>query len=249
MIQQGAEAFFLPGGPDGVLLVHGFTGSPAEVRLFGEALHGAGYTVHAVRLPGHGTTPEDMERMTTEDWRNAVLDGWNVLAAACDRIAVVGVSMGALLALWLSTVRPVWQTAALAAPIFIREARQLHLLPPRSGCRGKFLPKVKKTMPEVPPEYCICYRVTPLLSVHELLIMIAETKEQLPKVKDRLLVVQSERDHTVDAESARYIMEHVGSADKELLWLKQSGHRLMLDCERDTVFQSTIDFLKAGSIV
>jgi carboxylesterase len=75
-----------------------------------------------------------------------------------------------------------------------------------------------------------------------------DTKEQLYKVKNRLLVVQSERDHTVDAESARFIMEHVSSSDKELLWLKQSGHRLMLDCERETVFEKTVMFLKTGAM-
>ncbi|MCR5558959.1 MAG: alpha/beta fold hydrolase [Schwartzia sp.] len=248
MIQQGAGAFFLPGGTDGVLLIHGLTGSPSEMRLFGEALNKAGFTVLAVRLPGHGTTPEDMEHMTVDDWRDAVVDGWNILSAICERTAVVGISMGALLALWLSTVEPVWQVAALAAPVFIREARQLHLLPPREGCRGKFLPRIRKKMQNVPPEYGFCYRVIPFLSIHELLKMIAETKEQLSKVKTRLLVVQSERDHTVDAESARFIMEHVGSSDKKLLWLKSSGHRVMLDCERDTVFENTIAFLKTGAV-
>lgn len=248
MIQEGAESFFMPGGADGVLLIHGFTGSPSEMRLFGEALNRAGFTVFAVRLPGHGTTPEDMERMTAEDWRNAVIDGWNVLSSVCERTAAVGVSMGALLALWLSSIKPVWQTVSLAAPIYIRQARQLHLLPPMEDCWGKFLPKVKKTMHGVPPEYCICYRVTPLRSIHELLAVMEDTKEQLYKVKNRLLVVQSERDHTVDAESARFIMEHVSSSDKELLWLKQSGHRLMLDCERETVFEKTVMFLKTGAM-
>ena len=66
MLMAGAEPFFLPGRSEGVLLLHGFTGSPSEMKLYGAYLQQCGYTVLAIRLAGHGTSPEDLERVTAE---------------------------------------------------------------------------------------------------------------------------------------------------------------------------------------
>ena len=131
MVIQGAEPFYCAGGETGVLLLHGLTGSPAEMRLLGESLAEAGFTVLAVRLPGHGTIPEDLERMTAGDWLSAAMDGYAVLAsdARVRRIAVVGHSMGALLALMLASLRDVSKVVSVAAPIVIRKERGLSLLP------------------------------------------------------------------------------------------------------------------------
>ena len=245
MIIPGAEPFYLAGGETAVLLVHGFTGSPSEMRLYGEALNRAGFTVLALRLPGHGTSPEDMERTTAENWMDAVLDGYELLAsdARVRRIAVAGHSMGALLALGLSTLRKIWRVASVAAPIFIQEERALDMLPPREQARGIFQPKRTKALP-VEPRYRICYTKMPLLSVHELLAMIEKMKDALPDVSAPLLVLQGEQDLTVKPESARYIMEHVGSEKKRLVMLPQAGHRLIIGVERERAFAETIAFLR-----
>ncbi len=245
MIMAGAEPFLLPGGTRGVLLLHGFTGSPSEMRLYGEFLQKRGYTVLAPRLAGHGTSLKDMERFTADDWLRSALDGYELLRGTVSEISVAGLSMGGLLALWLASVKPLAKVVSLSAPIFIREARNLDLLPPREEARGKFLPKVPKTMP-VPPAYRVSYRATPLLAIHELLDVIERGKAALPAVRAALCVVQSQRDHTVEPESARYIIEHAGSADKRLVWLRHSGHRVTIDSEREIVFRKTAEFLDGG---
>ena len=248
MILPGAEPFIYRGSEDkGVLLIHGFTGSPSEMRLYGMALRDAGYTVLGIRLPGHGTSVEDMEHTTADDWMRAALDGYDMMSGLVRHVAVAGLSMGALLSLWLATVRPVWRVASLAAPIMIRAERDLHLLPPRAEARGKFLPKAPKLLKGVPKEYRLCYDAIPLLSVHELLEVISRVKGVLGAVRSPLIVMQSERDHTVNVESARYIMEHVGSSEKELFFMRRSGHRITVDVEREDVFQKTIEFLNKGS--
>lgn len=243
-MMEGAAPFFLPGGAQGVLLLHGFTGSPSEMKLYGRYLNELGYTVLAIRLPGHGTCLLDMERATAADWFAAALDGYALLSGVCRQVAAAGLSMGALLALWLGTVRPVSHIVSLAAPIFIREARELHKLPPREAARGRFLPKICRRLPGIPPDCCVSYRAMPLVSVHELLAVIEAVKAALPRVRAPLLVAQSQRDHTVEPESAAYILGHVGSADKRLLWLRYSGHRLPIDLEREKVFAQTGDFLR-----
>ncbi len=245
MIMAGAEPFFLPGGSRGVLLLHGFTGSPSEMRLYGAYLQKRGYTVLAPRLAGHGTSLEDMERFSADDWMRSALDGYELLRGAAAEVSVAGLSMGGLLAIWLASVKPVARVVSLSAPIFIREARNLHLLPPREEARGRFLPKAPKKLP-VEARYRVSYMATPLYSIHELLEVIERGKAALPAVRAPLCVVQSQRDHTVEPESARYIIEHTGSSDKRLVWLTHSGHRVTIDRERETMFSQTADFLDGG---
>ena len=89
MIIEGAEPFFFRGGSIGVLLIHGFTGSPAELLPLGEFLNRAGFTVLGVRLEGHGTNEVDLSRKTADDWFNSVLDGYALLKSFCEKIALV----------------------------------------------------------------------------------------------------------------------------------------------------------------
>lgn len=243
MILQGAETFFFAGGEKGVLLIHGFTGSPAEVRLLGERLNEAGFTVLGVRLPGHGTSPEDLERMCLNDWKRAVLDGYEILRAQCAGVAVGGLSMGALLSLWLAAMRPVAAVVSLAAPVFLREEHQLVRLPERTAAKGQFLPRPRKRFSGLEERYTVCYHVMPLVSIHELLAAMAEAKAVLPEVKAPLLVVQSRKDHTVCTESGQYIYDKAGSTEKKLLLLEESGHRVTLDCEREKVMAAVKEFL------
>ena len=111
----------MPGGKKGVLLIHGFTGLPAELLLMGEFLNKQGFTVLGVRLAGHGTTVEDMSHMTWEDWMDSVRDGYALLSGYCEDISVIGHSMGGLFALLLATEEIVSHVVTLAAPIFIPE--------------------------------------------------------------------------------------------------------------------------------
>ena len=111
-------------GPAGV-------GAPVRGRrLLGGALHHQGFTVLCMRMAGHGTTPEDMEHMNWENWFDSVMDGYSLLEGCCERISVVGHSMGGLMAMLLSTRAEIYKIVSLAAPIFIADERELRLLPP-----------------------------------------------------------------------------------------------------------------------
>ena len=243
MIIKGAEPFFLPGGPHGVLLIHGFTGMPAEMLLLGRYLQEKGFTVLCMRLAGHGTTPEDMAHTDAEDWFDSVCDGYAILSGCTEKISVVGHSMGGLMALMLSAQKEIYRTVTLAAPIFITEERGLQFLPSRGEALGKYVPKRRRRLADVPPACNVTYRKMPLISVHELVDFIEETKKILPQVRQPLLIVQSPKDHTVQARSADYLYEKAGSDQKEIFWLKESGHLVTIDCERELVFARTAKFL------
>ena len=241
-VQHGAEPFYLPGGRHGVLLVHGFTGSPAEMRQLGEALHAAGFTVHAVRLTGHGTTPDDMARTRWPHWFSDVEDGYLLLKSLTDRVSVVGLSMGALLGFRLAVEYPVERLVSLSAPVFINEPR-LPLLPLFRIFR-QFMPKPRKRLQELDNRFVIAYDEVPLAALKSLLDLIEETARLLPRILAPVLLVQSRAEHTVKPESAQYLYDRLGSADKKLVWLEKSGHIVTVDGERDEVFRLTEAFLR-----
>ena len=120
-IQPGAEPFLLPGGTKGVLLIHGFTGSPSEMRLLGDYLHQLGYTVLAVRLCGHGTNVKELRETNWRHWFSTVENGYHILKGLCSKITVVGLSMGGLLSLKLAAEYPVSKVVSLSTPIYIAD--------------------------------------------------------------------------------------------------------------------------------
>ena len=237
---KGAEPFLLKGGPRGVLLVHGFTGSPGEMRLLGEHLARLDYTVLAVRLPGHGTVVQDMEPTIWRHWYGAVVDGWHLLGGLCKEINVVGLSMGGLLSLKLAAEYPLHRLVALSAPIYLAN-RQVPLLPLYRMFR-RFVPKKQRGY-DVERDSSAGYDQTPLSGRSSLLDLIELVKLDLPRIHCPTLLIQSRREHTVRPESATYIHDHLGAAEKELFWLEKSGHVVTLDIEREIVFQQVSGFL------
>ena len=246
MILPGAEPFLLPGGTAGVLLVHGFTGLPAEMLLLGKHLQERGFTVLGIRLAGHGTTEEDMSHMTDEDWMDSVRDGYALLSGCTQSVSVVGHSMGGLFALLLAAEEDVSRVVSLAAPIVIAEERGIRFLPPREISEGIFVPKARRRLKGVPPVVNHTYRKMPLISVHEMLDAIAKVKEHLHEVRVPTLIVHSRGDHTAAPESAEYIYEHISSEEKEIYWLEEFGHLLPIEEGREIIFRRTAEFLQKG---
>lgn len=240
-IMPGAEPFFLPGGKTGVLVVHGFTGAPSEMRLAGEYLNNLGYTVLAPRLSGHGTTPQDMAKTSWPHWYSSVEDGYHVLSGICSNVAAVGLSMGGLLALKLASEYPISKLAILSTPIYIANKR-LPLLPVYRMFTN-FVSKKRKRLPGVGERYSISYDQTPLSSLTSLIQLIKHVDTLLPSIIIPALVIQSKIEHTVKPESAQYIYNKLGSKDKRLVWLKKSGHIITLDHEREFVFEEIGRFL------
>lgn len=250
MIINGCDSFFLMGDTagdkwrHGVLLIHGFTATPAEMWLLGEFLNAKGYSVVCMRLAGHSTSPKDMARMTWKDWYHSACDGYSILAGFCERISVVGQSMGGLLGIMVATSADIDRIATLAVPMFIHQDRHLNRLPPRQLCEGRFQHKHRRTMSDVPDACNMSYGEFPMISVHELLSLIDSAKQELPRIQVPALIIQSYNDHTVNPISGEYIYKKIGSQQRELVKLYESGHILTLGTEKEKVFNKVLEFLE-----
>ncbi len=245
MIQGGQPFFMNGGGSSGVLLIHGFTGLPAELFLLGQVLNQKNFTVLCPRLAGHATDENNLMRTTREDWFNSVLDGFFILRGVCDEIFVVGHSMGGLLALKLAAEQNISKIVTLAAPIFIDDGMGLKNLPPREFCGNACIVQPRRKLNDVPQAANDVYKKTPLVSVHELLDLIADVKNILPNVTTPILIMHGEEDHTAQPRSARFIMDNIGSERKFITTVANSGHLLPLDENREFVFEEILNFIRS----
>ncbi len=240
-IVKGAEPYLLPAGGKGVLLLHGFTGSPAEMRMLGDYLHERNFTVLAVRLPGHGTCVEDLDKSVWREWYQAAEDGYYLLRELCSEVSVVGISLGALLALHLAARYSIEKVVAISTPIRLYDKRAAFL--PVYRLFRRYLPK-KQRHYNIEPIYNISYDKYPLAPLASLMELLQTVKKELPEITEPVLLIQSRVEHTVIPDSATYIYEHIGSSDKDLLWLDSSGHMAILGDEREKIFSRIHEFIK-----
>ncbi|HYF90961.1 MAG TPA: alpha/beta fold hydrolase [Symbiobacteriaceae bacterium] len=232
MQKRLAEPFCFEHGPIACLLLHGFSGSPAEIRPLGEYLATKGVTVHAPLLPGHGTDPEDLRRTRWPQWIRAAETELRGLQQRYGQVHVVGFSMGGLIALYLGAHSQVASVTTLACPIKLADWRQV------------LVPLAKYFVPYYParvsnPEIALqldSYDRFPVAAVHSLLHLARQVRKDLPRVEGPLLVVQGERDRWIAAESADYILASAGSSVKELMMLPGRNHLITLEHGREEVF-------------
>jgi carboxylesterase len=240
-----AEPFFFPGDEIGCLLVHGFTGTPKEMRWLGEYLAQRGRTVLGIRLMGHATRPEDMLRARWQDWLANVEDGWHLLSNCTRRIFVIGLSMGGMLALRFAAGFPVAGVVAMST---------LNHLPP--DWRLPYIEWLSLVQPKVakaPSDWHdrqaesvhVSYPDYSTRAIGELRDLLAEMRAALPQVTAPTLLIYSREDSAVRPQDghAEQIYAALGSADKRLVWVEGSGHVITRDAARGEVFQHISSFV------
>ncbi len=238
------SAFELQGGKQGILLIHGFTGAPPEMRRLGDFLHERGMAVSAPLLPGHGTTPEEMNRQRWEDWTGHVEGALADLRRHCDTVFVGGLSMGALLTIHLAARKPDIAGIVLYAPALRIADRTLplariarHVMPVR--------PKKPKDLADPTANQRIyCYDVSPVAAAYQLHRGCRASHRDLPRVRCPALVVRSTGDTVIHATSAPRTLAGLGSSDTSMLTLRDSGHCLTADKEWRTVAERSWAFIQ-----
>jgi carboxylesterase len=241
-VLPGAESYSAAGGAVGVLLCHGFTGTPQSLRGWGEALAEAGYGVDLPLLPGHGTTWQDMNRTTWQQWYACVDEALTRLRANHDTVVVAGLSMGGCLALRLAEQRPADVSGlVLVNPAVTFEDPRLRLLPVLRRITGSVAgigSDIKKA-----GSVEVAYTRTPLKALASNLLMCADVVTHLPDVTQPLLLLRSLEDHVVPASSSRLILDRVGSTDRAEIVLQDSYHVATLDNDAERIVKESLAFI------
>jgi esterase/lipase/1-acyl-sn-glycerol-3-phosphate acyltransferase len=232
---EDAEPFFFrPAEPRalGVLLVHGFLASPAEVRGFGEALSKRGYTVLGVRLKGHGTSPWDLRSRNWQEWLASVRRGYETLAPLVDRVCMVGFSTGGSLCLQLAAERPakLAGVATLSTPMRFKN-KNMALIPLVHGTNrlvGMVREKGVLAFRPNPTEHPhINYLHMPIRALYELGRLVDNLKKRLPDVRCPVLILQSDADPIVEPDSALLLHKALGSTDKRIVMVPSKRHGIL----------------------
>jgi carboxylesterase len=255
-IMPGGESFFFRGNKIGILCIHGFMASPAEIRWLGKHLADQGYTVYGVRLPGHATDYRDMARQRWQDWYTAVQDALGILRAQCEQVFVVGHSMGGMLGLLLAANTPIDGLVALATPVLftsqaMANANWIKWIRPYTdqSDTGPLVQLIRDEQARRGETVVgrVRHNLWSTAAVGELFTLAGVVQNDLANVKAPLLLIYSERDKTVGLNSRDSILAQVKSTSIEQHTLKQSDHILPQDSERETVFEWVADFIKRYS--
>jgi carboxylesterase len=240
----GAEPYSAVGDGRGALVLHGFTGNPHSVRGVAMALADAGLSVELPLLPGHGTEVADMLPTRWSDWTAAVVQTYVSLAARCEGVVVVGLSMGGLLALWLAERHPEISGLVLVNPMVLPPDESLVSLVQSMIDAGEEL------APGIGSDIAMegvqesSYAETPLRAARSLFTAAAEVSADLESVVCPVLLFTSAQDHVVDPVSSEVLVARL-TGPVEQVRLERSFHVATLDWDRDEIEARTVEFATA----
>lgn len=227
-------------GKTGILFIHGFTVTPANFRAYANFFADQGFTVSIPLLPGHSTVPEDLLNVTRQDWLDAVIQAYDDLNNQCENVFVVGISLGAALALHLSIQRAGIVKAFLISPavypVTLLKIGHNFIFPLLKALGVKFWIHVAGDVKDK-SAFELGYGKTPLNGLSELYHLMHETQALLKKVTTDTLIFQGKVDHEVPAKKAQDIYTLLGSKNKELIWLDNSYHEIPRDFDAEKVRQ------------
>ena len=227
----------------GVLIIHGFSSSTYETLPLGQFLADKGFRVSVPNLPGHGTTVEDCNATRYSEWLNFVEERLAELSTECDELYVIGLSMGAVLSLYLASLFPITKIVACATVLNFRTPFVVNYIIPvihRIMVKQKKVKKFSKS----PHKRYSGYDAYPLIALNELRKLNNYVKKRLHKVSCPILYVHSKSDSLSLYSNVDLVLNNVSSKTKEKLIVENASHHLFYESkDKDLIFSSIYDFL------
>jgi carboxylesterase len=246
-VLPGAEPYAHDGGDVGVLVIHGYTGTPQSMRPWAQHLAAAGYTVRLPLLPGHGTRWQELNRTRWPDWYAEVERAFDELRSRCTQVFVAGLSMGGLLGTKLALEQgPRVTGLVLVNPIYLHGNRLLPLLPMLRYVVPSF-PGIVNDVMMVGGEPELGYDRNPLQAMHSQTQLWAEVKRDLSEIVQPVLLMHSRVDNTVPVASSAYFLSHISSTDVTEVWLDNSYHVATLDNDAPLIHDESVRFIERVS--
>jgi len=229
----------------GVLLMHGLTGTPYEMRSLAQVLSRRGLHCRGPVLPGHDGSPEELAATTFTDWLDCARLEFTKLRGEFDQVFVVGMSMGGLLSLALAAEDRPDAVVSIGAPL--RFSRPIRLAVPLLKFVYRYRPKTDGS--DIRDDAARArhpgLKTMPLAAVHQLMKLQRSVAGLLGRVTAPILVAHGVHDHTADPKDARTILAEVNSGTRELNLYGRSGHIVTVDVDRDALAQDVGNFLLA----
>jgi carboxylesterase len=242
-IMAGAEPFSAPGGPHGVLVVHGFTGNPGSMRGLAQAFAAAGFAVELPLLPGHGTSVDDLIPTRWDDWSGAAEAAYTELAGRCDKVVVAGLSLGGAITAWLASRHPEIAGIVCVNPAIEPPAESfLEVIKGMAETGADRIQGIGSdiAMPGVEEG---AYPETPLAPLQSFFAAQTELAARLADIRCPLLLLNSPQDHVVPPSSSDFFAERV-AGPVERVALARSYHVATMDYDKDEIEQRAVDFAK-----
>jgi carboxylesterase len=232
------KSFYWKNNSIGIVLFHGLTATTAEVRPLAQFLFDQGYSVSCPLLPGHFTTPADLNRRTWQEWVTVGEQAYQQISTDCKQVFLAGTSMGGLVALELARKHPEASGLLLYAPAMrIPKIFIAALLWP-------FVPYLKKK-PGSRPMPWQGYSVRSTKAVNQLRLFQNHIWRHCAEIHQPTLIMQGELDQTIDPQGATLLYQSLASNRKELIWLNDSTHCIILDRQFDIICQKTAQFIQS----
>jgi carboxylesterase len=241
-VQPGAEPFSADGGPDGVLVLHGFTGNPHSLRGLAEAFAAAGHAVELPLLPGHGTAVEDMLPTRWTDWSATAEEAYARLARRSRRVAVAGLSMGGSLATWLAVRHPEIVGLVVVNPMIDPPAPAfLEMLASVVASGTPVMPGIGSdiALPDTSEGAYLGTPIEPALSFFE---GLGELAPRLGEIKCPVLIFTSRQDHVVPPISSDVLADAVAGPVERVI-LERSYHVATLDYDRAEIEATAVGWV------
>src|SRR5947209_154565 len=238
-----AQPRFHEGGRAGALVLHGYTGSPDTMRPLADAFVDAGFTVSVPRLPGHGTTLEDMDTTGWAEWSAEAERAYVELAGRCERVVVAGLSMGGTLTCWLAARHPEIAGIVLVnAAVLPYDPDSRAFIQAMLDAGDRFAPGVGADLAD-PDVTELAYDGSPLAPLLTLFDAVTELQEDLPRITCPAVVMQAPNDHVVDPTAADHVAGLLGGP-VERVSLDRSFHVATLDYDKDLVAERRVEFAR-----
>jgi len=242
-VLPGAEPFHHKGGPVGVLLVHGFTGSPQSLRPWADRLAAAGLTVSLPLLPGHGTRWQDLQLTRWEDWYAEVDRELRELSQACEQVFVLALSMGGSLALRLAAEHGQAISGVVLVNPSVRSDNPASVLLPVLRHLVPSLPGVANDI-ALEGSTELAYDRVPLHAAWSLARLWKTVQAGMPKVRQPVLLLHSPQDHVVSPANSDLVLARISSTDVTELLCERSYHVATLDHDAELIFEASLEFIR-----
>ncbi len=243
-ILKGANSFFIKKGKVGVLFIHGFTSTPQEFGKFGSYLSKKNITIYCPLLKGHGTSPEHMSTTNWKDWCNDAEKALIELKKSCNKVYVIGNSMGGNIAMILSSKHSLDGIVLLGTPMFFKRHRLLRTLLQLYARLQRYQKKMyPKNIDKKIFQGKVHYDRIPLNNTFDLFKIIKESKKILPEITCPTLIMQSSSDYIIKQDNAQFIYNNIKSKIKDIVFIPPSYHVFIVDRYKKKAFDESYNFI------